>query len=404
MNERMLLDEWKYYQRKGECNWLLKRTLMNDNTRTAEEKKQFYYDNRRIRWYYSDFFKEQAEKVELYCDSIHGCFDNEVEEEYYLDNRYLNDGYDFMDYGHNQRVFNMYRRYNDLRYHANDKVDVHLSFEPIKNAKFREHKTITLYRSDIKFIRNVRKYNDLTVTQIEVLFGIIFFCRMHESEKANLDTLFKLKQFLGCFDNATMEDFEYVVSTVYRLDKTEDNDIWYHGYYDWHIEDEHGEWIGSSDPIWIPVTKQNNKLNLTKMARKYITDLTDKKYCEMCLKPFKPANNRQKVCEHCKPKADAIKAKLRKNKQRFIQKNGKDACCGKCTDCIRTDCNNWWEYWWDEILGSRPEFKHDMTDEEFSNMIDNMLHDIKNVYTEEEKSIILPYDIRYNYKKYSPYR
>lgn len=45
MNERMLLDNWKYYQRKGECNWLLKRTLMNDNTRTAARSgQQLIYD------------------------------------------------------------------------------------------------------------------------------------------------------------------------------------------------------------------------------------------------------------------------------------------------------------------------------------------------------------------------
>ena len=48
MNERMLLDNWKYYQKKGECNWLLKRTLMNDETRTAKQKIAFYMENRRV--------------------------------------------------------------------------------------------------------------------------------------------------------------------------------------------------------------------------------------------------------------------------------------------------------------------------------------------------------------------
>ena len=65
MNERMLLDEWKYYQKKGECNWLLKRTLMNDSTRNAEEKIQFYFDNRRVVNNYSEFYKEQAEQVSV---------------------------------------------------------------------------------------------------------------------------------------------------------------------------------------------------------------------------------------------------------------------------------------------------------------------------------------------------
>lgn len=384
LNERMLLDNWKYYQRKGECNWLLKRTLMNDNTRTAEEKLQFYKENRRIRWEYSEFFKEQAEKVELYCDSIHGCFDNEVEEEYYLDHRYINDSYEIMDYGHNQRVFNMYRRYNDLRYHANDKVDVHLSFNPIKGAKFREHEFIMINGKDIKFIREARKHNDLTVPQIEVLFGIIFFCRMHGSEKANLNSKFKMKQFLGCFDKATMEDFEYVVSKIGGIEKTEDGDVIYYPFNNVELDDK---WL-----TW-DVTRYHNKLNLTNVSRYFITDIKDKKYCMMCLKPFKPTNNRQKVCEHCKPKADAIKAKLRKNKQRFIQKNGKDACCGKCTDCIRRDCKNWWEYWYNEMPCMR-----DMTDSQREEVINKMIYDIQNVYTKEEKSEIIPWDMLYKYK------
>lgn len=392
----MLLDNWKYYQSKGECNWLLKRTLMNDNTRTQEEKLQFYMENRRVVNHYSDFFKEQAQMVEEYCFDMEGRFETEAEKEYYLDHRYLSDDYEVMDYGRKQKIFNMYRRYNDLKDHANDKVRTHLSFEPIKGAKFREHKYITMYRSDIKFIRDARKYNDLTVPQIEILFGIIFFCRMHDSKTANLNTKFKMKQFLGCFDTATKEDFEYVVSCVYRLDKTEDGDVLYHGFYDWKIKNDHGEWIDSEDSICIDVTRYNNKLDLTKMAHKYITDISNKRYCQMCLKPFKPTNNRQKVCECCKPKADEIKAKLRKTKQRFIQKNGKDACSGKCTDCTRTDCGNWWEYWLNEL----PSFRN-LTEKQKNEAVDKLVYDIQHVYTEEEKSEILPWDMIYEYKRNS---
>ena len=285
MNERMLLDNWKYYQSKGECNWLLKRTLMNDNTRTAEEKLKFYMENRRVVNHYSDFFKEQAERVKEYMNSIEGCFENEAEYEHYLDHLYIHDDYEVMDYGRNQKLFNMYRRYNDLQEHANDKVTAHLSFEPIKNAEFREHRFITLHKTDIQFIRERRKYEKLTVPQIEILFGIIFFCRMHDSERANLNSKFKVKQFLGCFDTATMEDFEYVVSNVYRIEKTEDNDVIYHGFDDWYEDHRRDDFDGSAGWIHIDVTKQNNKLNLTKMARKYITDLTNKRYCAMCLKP-----------------------------------------------------------------------------------------------------------------------
>lgn len=387
LNERMLLDNWKYYQGKGECNWLLKRTLMNDNTRTAEEKIKFYMENRRIVNYYSDFFKEQAEIVYWKCLEAYINYDTKAEAEYALDNMFINDDYEMMDYGRNQRLFNMYRRYNDLKMHANGKIERQLSFEPIKGAKFREYKSILINNADIKFIRHTRKHNTLTVPQIEVLFGIIFFCRMNASEKANLDSEFKMKQFLGCFDAVTMEDFEYVVSHVQGIGKTDSGD------YTYHIS-----CVVEEDDTWIeiPVTKTNNRLNLTKMAHKYITDISNKRYCQMCLKPFKPTNNRQKVCSECKPKADAIKTKMRKVKQRYIQKNGETACCGACTDCIKPDCGNWWEYWQKEFDARMQPMSQDKKGE----ILDQLLYDIKNVYTEEEKAKILPGEIVNKYRKY----
>ena len=381
MNERMLLDNWKYYQEKGECNWLLKRTLMNDNTRTPEERIKFYFENRRVVNHYSKFFKEQAKYVRDYIDDLDGCFENETEMEYFLDNRYINDDYEIMDYGRNQKLFNMYRRYNDLQDSANELVIQHLSYAPKLNYKLREHEKIMLNKRDIKFIRECRKYNNLTVPQIEVLFGIIFFCRMNDSERANLDTEFKKKQFIGCFDSATMKDFEYITTHIYGIEIVDGECIYY------PYETIEDEWIE------IPVTRFNNKLNLSKMAHKYIVDISDKKYCRMCLKPFNPTNNRQKVCECCKPKADAIKANMRKIKQRYIQKNGKDACCGKCTDCIKTDCSNWWNYWANEM-----PCLSKMTQEQAEEEISKMIYNIQNVYTAEQKSEIVPWDMIYKYK------
>jgi hypothetical protein len=397
MNERMLLDEWKYYQRKGECNWLLKRTLMNDNTRTAEEKKQFYMENRRIEnhIYFSEEFKDAAARVEKYIDDLDGCFDNEIEKEYYLEHKYLNFDSPLMDFGHSQKAFNRFRRINELNKHVNDKVNAHLSFNPIKGAKFREYEFIRINKSDIKFIREARKHVALTVPQIEVLFGIIFFCRMNDSEKANLNSKFKMKQFIGCFDVSTMEDFEYVVSNVPRLEKTEDGDVIYYGFDDWYKEDKYGDWIDTDGWRAIYVTRYNNKLNLTKMAHKYVTDISNKRYCEMCLKPFKPTNNRQKVCPECKPIVDRINAKIRKRKQRYIQQYGKDACCGTCTDCIQTNCDNWWDYWLDEVLYRREDLEG-----EPGEVLEKLKYDIKNVYTEEEKAEILHWEIRSNFKKY----
>ena len=400
MNERMLLDEWKYYQRKGECNWLLKRTLMNDNTRTAEEKIEFYFANRRIKWEYPEFFKEQAEKVKEYLWDMKGRFESEAEMEYFLDHRFINDGYEVMDYGHDQKLFNMYRRYIELEGNANETVIKHLSFEPKKNAKFREHKFILINDKDIKFIREARKYTTLTVPQIEVLFGIIFFCRMHDSERAQLNTEFKKKQFIGCFETATIKDLEYVVSHVYGITE-EDGDIVYPNFKNAELDDK---WIAMT------VTRFNNKLNLSKVARQFIKDITDKRYCAMCLKPFKPTNNRQQVCDCCKPKADGIKAKLRKTKQRYIEKHGKDACCGTCTNCTQVNCSNWWEYWYSEFDTRICEYKdkhqypfprrdYDVPEDVGNKILDELLYDIKNAYTDEEKSEILPWDIAYKFKR-----
>lgn len=410
MNERMLLDEWEYYQRKGECNWLLKRTLMNDNTRTAEEKIQFYKENRRVINNYPEWFKERAEQVKEYTDSLEGCFENDEQMEHYIEKKYFNDGYDMMDYGRAQRAFNTFRRYNDLKERANEKVETHLSFNPIKGAKFREHEVILINKKDIKNIREARKYNDFTVSQIEVLFGIIFFCRMNKSEKANLNSKFKKKQFLGCFDNATMEDLEYVVDHVYYIDKTDDGDYIYRGFHNWVYRDRYDEWCGD-DWIAMNVTRFNNKLNLTKVTHKFIRDISTKRYCAMCLKPFEPTNNRQKVCSECKPKADAIKTRMRKVKQRYIEKNGKDACCGKCTDCIQMDCMNWFEYWYQELDIRELEYKdknnypyprynYDIPEEEHKKIVEQLLYDIKNVYTEDEKDEIMPWEYRWKFKRY----
>jgi hypothetical protein len=359
---------------------------MNDSTRTAEEKIQFYFNNRRVMWEYSELFKVNARAIENYVLDMEGRFESEAEMEYYLDQKYINDDYEVMDYGRNQKLFNMYRRYNELQEHANDNVIKHLSYVPKSNYKLREHKDIMINKKDIKLIREVRKNTTLTVPQIEVLFGLIFFCRMYDTENANLNTEFKKKQFLGCFEKATIKDLNYVASNVLAIEETEDGDYIYHPFSNIELEDE---WIH------IPVTKANNRLNLTKMAHKYITDIADKRYCKMCSKPFKPTNNRQQVCEECKPKSDEIKAKLRKTKQRFIQKNGKDACCGKCTDCIRIDCDNWWEYWYNEMPCMR-----NMTDVQREEEINKMIYNIQNVYTKEEKSEIRPWDMIYKYKRY----
>lgn len=127
--------------------------------------------------------------------------------------------------------------------------------------------------------------------------------------------------------------------------------------------------------------------------------------CLICSKPFKHINNRQKVCKECKHKMDAINAKFRKAKQRYIQKHGKDACCGRCVDCIQTNCCNWWSYWYGELDRRELEYKdkhnHLMSKEEQNEILKQLLHDIQNVYTEEEKMEIIPWEKLYKLKRFN---
>jgi hypothetical protein len=361
MNERMLLDNWKYYQEKGECNWLLKRTLMEDETRTPAEKMEFYLANRRVVNDNADEIKDQEE---------------------YLDKLYIN---------------------------KEKKISEQLS-RPPKRA-LRENNVVTIFKEDLEYIKFVRQEHVLTVPQIEIVFGIIFFTRMYDVSDANISTEFRKKQFLSCFDRATREDLTFVMDTVIGLERTDYDDVVYE---DWHIYDY-------SNAIEIKVTKANNKLNLTKLAHKYIPDILDKRYCELCLRPYEPTNNRQKVCTHCKTIADSLKARYRKIKQRYKEAHGEDACCGKCTDCIQTDCSNWWSYWYNQYnlecyLQRKYKYEQDvgrwfasyaipdeytLSDEEKEEIKELMKKYIKNgMYTEEMKSKLVPYEISVIFKKY----
>lgn len=391
MNERMLLDNWKYYQEKGECNWLLKKTLMNDDTRTPAEKLEFYLANRRVVNEYSEELKEQAEQM-----YAAGGVEGNDKKENYLDTFYID--YDIKNVL-NRGQLNKYMNYLKFKERSGQNLIEHMNRKP--KHKLRENTVITIYQDDLKFIREIRKYYELTVPQIEILFGLIFFCRMNGDEKTNLSTEFRKKQFIGCFKRARIQDFDYIIEEVDAFRKTDDSDYIYY-YYDVNKY---------SKAIKIDVTLRNNKLDLTKMAHKYIPDILDKRYCEMCLHPFEPTSNRQKVCKNCKKKADAIKANYRKIKQRYKEANGEDACCGKCTDCIKTDCMNWLNYWFDEFSYRCSMYKEEMKypyprcdytipkDEEEA-ILDKMIYDIQYVMTDEEKERIIPWDISNKYIKH----
>lgn len=76
---------------------------------------------------------------------------------------------------------------------------------------------IVLYEKDLDYIENAKKEYHLNQTQVEALFGVIFFCRMYNVKKLFLNTQFKLNQFSSCFKKR--------LHVTYKSEGT-----WYDGY------------------------------------------------------------------------------------------------------------------------------------------------------------------------------
>lgn len=204
-------------------------------------------------------------------------------------------------------------------------------FKDKKNTKqglFRI-KQIVLYDKDINYIENAKRDYHLNQTQVEALFGVIFFCRMYNVPKLFLNTQFRLNQFSGCFKK--------------RLHVTYMNgNTWYDGYNTITglpvLSDQYGlllreftDGIGcnytypnfelsSSDKIayTYKVTKETNLLNLAPVA----VSLFDPHicYCKMCKNKYytvKP--NGSLYCKKCaaeKEKKRLMMAYKNKSKSR----------------------------------------------------------------------------------------
>lgn len=202
------------------------------------------------------------------------------------------------------------------------------------NMKLREVDEVKLYKSDFDAIARVKKEYNLTELETQMVFGLIFMSRMHDVRWCRIGTAFKKKGFYSSFDKyITPEEKEAVFATGLFESATRDkgkarNMIKQR--YDWdyveylHIEDEY-DWIyknfdNKDEVIWtFKTTLENNKLNFSKLAKEALPNFKYK-YCTVCGELFLPNNNKQKQCTECKEKYKKENARLRKQKQRAIEK------------------------------------------------------------------------------------
>lgn len=321
MNEQLALDNWDYY---NECNWLLTNFLVKNEEMTINDKVSFYFEHRNVR--------EENE--------IDYLRDNEIFQEAYeeyMDKKYLYESYlEEPDDEHLCYVgFEMnalFENYSKMT----EWTDKRTVMDKFRNKESRNRKIgcklrkideVIIYKSDIEYIERAKQEHGLTVRQVKLLFGMIFFSRMNNVKWCRIGTEYKLKSFLSCFDETIkMEDMYDIHGTFHLMELDEDgcfmkgiemNRTWREYL---HIEDEldyiYPNFDNKDEVAYVfKTTKENNRLNLSELAEQILPNIKEK-YCIDCGTEFTPNSNRQCRCEKCAKEHKKMQAKLRKRKQR----------------------------------------------------------------------------------------
>lgn len=320
LNEKLLLDEWQYYD---ECNWLLTNLLCKDDRKNVEEKLDFYFSNRHVRddsqWRYLDendkYFKEAYEdykyKRDMYYEHLEYGEDNDV--------------IAFVPFQRNS-IFEAYEQNINKQDSNKEAVFIKKMIRNSKiNSKLREINEVILYQSDLDAITKAKQDNKLTEFQLQVLFGLILFSRLHDVEWCRVGTEFKWKSFKACFDKTIKATdlqaildtglFKQVVTNKAAARKKLGTQAEY-----LNIKDEIDyKYLGFANKDKVAfiykTTKENNRLNLTEVFKEVIPNYKVK-YCCECGCEFTPASNRQKMCTDCKAKVIKEQARVRKQRQR----------------------------------------------------------------------------------------
>lgn len=314
MNEKLLLDNWDYYD---EVNLLLTYLLCKDRRKNIDEKLDFYFKHRHERknsvWYdfYYDeeeYFKEEYDKYLYRKDMYKNFF------------KYGGVGNNVMTY-HPFKENNLFKMYED-EIHKKDK-DRRKSFERRihkcnrMNIQLREINEVVIYQSDIDAIDKARKEYNLTESQTQLLFGLIFFSRMNNSKWCRIGTNFKFKSFKACFEKSiSNNDIETIRNIGLFKNKYINQGKQYNIDYDWEYLN-----FDNKDKVayTFKTTLENNKLNLTALAKEVIPNYK-KKYCYYCECEFTPNSNSQYMCCECKKIIVREQARLRKQRQRQREK------------------------------------------------------------------------------------
>jgi len=106
--------------------------------------------------------------------------------------------------------------------HMHNREAVKYSFDDLV-ARFRKERsrkgklltvtTIPIYQGDIDYIVQANHDYRLSIPEMRILFGVIFLCRLYESNIARLDTKFKMKGFTRLYDEGLQ--YAYIVDGVY---------------------------------------------------------------------------------------------------------------------------------------------------------------------------------------------
>lgn len=311
LNERMALDNWEYYD---DCNWLLRLFLVKDRTKSINTKMDFYL-NHRHQYNEMDFSDDMKAIVEDYIDK-------KMMYEDYLEDP---DGCGM--------VYQPFKKNKMLEFYANEinggNDNVEMKFKYLKrrcdnmNAYLREVNEVTLYKSDFAYLEKIRKRERLTVKQIKLLFGLIFFSRMNDCEWCRIGTSYKRKSFFACFDEYFDTTDLGIMSSGFEphmFYKEEAEEMGYKFMRYRHIEDEmdfkYPNFSNKDEVAYVfHTTLENNRLNLSVLADQLIPNLKNK-YCRECGQEFVPNSNRQCICEECRKEVKRIQARERKRKSR----------------------------------------------------------------------------------------
>lgn len=314
LNERMALDNWEYYD---DCNWLLRLFLVKDRTKNIKTKMDFYL-NHRHQYNEMDFSDDMKAVVDDYIDK-------KMMYEDYLEDP---DGCGM--------VYQPFKKNKMLEYYANEiggNDNIEMKFNYLKkrcetmNAYLREINEVVLYESDFKYLEETRKKDRLTVKQVKLLFGLIFFSRMNDCEWCRVGTSYKRKSFYACFDEYFEPEDLGVINEMFEpkaFDKIEAQNLGNRFQRYRHVEDEfdfrYRNFMNKDKVAYVfQTTLENNRLNLSVLAEQLIPNLKNK-YCRECGQEFVPNSNRQCICENCREEVKRIQARERKRKSRNKEK------------------------------------------------------------------------------------